>query len=554
MPAHGISAFRTSKRSATGLSIRARLMLLALLAVVPLMLDRVRQLETSRTERIEMAYGEVVDLANRSADAQLEIINATRALLQVVARTFVAMTSADQNCPTFLAGLATDVSWIRGFSVVGENGRIVCSTRRNAIGLDVSDRDYIQAARQSGDFVLSDYLVERVDHRPAIIAAYPVLGKNESVNMVILAPVDLQWAGRLGNVVGGKPGAVAILIDDKGTVLSSTSDRERLAGRNFVNLPLVSEALSRAEGTVTTEGLDGARRIFAFTRLPGTEARIIVGLDARTILSRIDREIGIAYLQLALFGLLILLAAWFGGERLIVDPIRTLSRTAIRIGRGDLEARPARDKWAPEFAPLASALAEMATKLAERENELRLANRHLEELASIDSLSGLANRRSFDARLDTEWRRTCDLRRPIGLMMIDIDYFKLFNDSYGHVEGDHCLRLVGEVLSSFAGNGADLAARYGGEEFVLLLPDAPLSRVLELAEELRAEVEAQRIANVAAPGGHVTISIGVASLVPTRGEAPRCLIEAADAGLYRAKRCGRNVVCADTPISFPKAS
>lgn len=554
MPADRVSTNRTSKHSSTGLSIRARLMLLALLAIVPLMLDRVRQLETSRAERIEMAYGEVVDLAKHGADAQLEIINATRALLQVVARAFVAVTQANQTCTTFLAGLATDVSWIKDFSIVGENGRIVCSTQGNAVGLDVSDRDYVRAARQSRDLVLSDNAVERTDHQPAIIAAYPVLGKDESVNAIILAPVDLQWVGQLGSAIGGKPGTSGILVDGKGTVLTSTSDRERFTGRNFANLPLIREALSQADGRVTAEGLDGVRRIFAFTRLAGTETRIIVGLDARTILSHIDCEIGIAYLQLALFGLLTLAAAWFGGNRLIVDPIRTLSLTAIRIGRGNLDARPGRDKWAPEFVPLAAALAEMATRLAERDSELRLANRHLEELASIDSLSGLANRRSFDARLDTEWRRNCDLGRPIGLMMIDIDHFKLFNDSYGHLEGDQCLRLVGKVLSLCAGDGGDFAARYGGEEFVLLLPDAPLSRVLEIAEELRAEVAAQRISNVAAPCGYVTISIGVASLVPTKRIDPQCLIEAADAGLYQAKRRGRNAVCTDSPVSFPKAS
>ncbi len=104
------------------------------------------------------------------------------------------------------------------------------------------------------------------------------------------------------------------------------------------------------------------------------------------MLQRIDREILMAYLQLGFFGLLVLLIAWFGGERLIVDPIRSLARTAIRFGRGDLDVRATEQVWANEFAPLAAALNDMAGKLADRERELRAANRHLEELASLDAL------------------------------------------------------------------------------------------------------------------------------------------------------------------------
>src|SRR6202012_3498653 len=122
------------------------------------------------------------------------------------------------------------------------------------------------------------------------------------------------------------------------------------------------------------------RRISAFVPRAGTNARLLIGLDEGEILRRIDREIGIAYLQLALFGALTLLAAWFGGERFIVEPIRALARTASRIGRGDLEARPNQDKLASEFSPLASALTDMAIKLGERDRELRTANRHLETL------------------------------------------------------------------------------------------------------------------------------------------------------------------------------
>ncbi len=533
------------KRASRRLSIRARLMLLALLAVVPLTLDRVRLLEATRAERTETAANEALEFAKRGAAAQLEMINSTRAVLEVVARGYITLARNGQNCDQFLAGFTIDVPWIRALSVVGANDRIICSTRDNAVGLNVGDRPYVQEARRSWGFVLSDYVIERATNQPAVVAAYPTMGKDESVDAIILAPVDLQWIGRLAGLIEARPGATAMLLDRNGTVLAEFPER-RERGRNFADHPLFRQVFAQFEGTVTAAGFDGVRRIYAHTPLAATNTRLLVGLDEAEVLRRIDREIGIAYLQLALFGLLTLLAAWFGGEQLIVEPIRALARTATRIGRGDLDARPNREKLASEFTPLAAALTDMAIKLGERERELRTANRHLEALASIDSLSGLANRRSFDARLEAEWQRAANLNRPIALMMIDVDHFKLFNDNYGHLEGDECLRAIGETLAAAANHKADFAARYGGEEFVLLLPDTGLAAALDIAERLRAAVAALAIDHDCAPDGHVTISIGVASLTPSGAQGWQALIEAADAGLYAAKRNGRNQVWSDS--------
>ena len=132
MPSEQPFSPSTADRRKPRLSIRARLMLVALLAVVPLMLDRVRILETSRSERIETAYAEAADIAKRSADAQLEIINSTRSLLQVVARAYVALASSGQQCASFMSILASEVPWIKGYSIVGPNDRIICSTHPSA--------------------------------------------------------------------------------------------------------------------------------------------------------------------------------------------------------------------------------------------------------------------------------------------------------------------------------------------------------------------------------------------------------------------------------------
>jgi len=138
--------------------------------------------------------------------------------------------------------------------------------------------------------------------------------------------------------------------------------------------------------------------------------------------------------------------------------------------------------------------------------------------------------------------------------MVDIDHFKLFNDRYGHVAGDTCLRAVGETLSLVTHEEAVLVARYGGEEFALLLPGIDISRAAALAEEARRTVEDLMISHSESPCGHVTVSIGVQSTVPEKFQTPADLIEAADTALYDAKRRGRNKVVAHRPAMLRAAS
>jgi diguanylate cyclase (GGDEF)-like protein len=527
-------------------------MLLALLAVVPLTLDRVRQLENSRVERLEIAHNEVISLTRRAVESESEMISATRAVLRMAARLYETTAEPSRDCAAALAGVATDVPWIISLVAIGPDDRIACSNLDGMAGLDVSGRAFVQKVRAQGGFVLSDQTVDRVGGAPAVVAAHLTASSRPKGAIILAARIDLRWIGRASGAIARRAGAAAVLLDGRGAVMAAVPDHEEGVGTRFVDPALLAHMQSQAEGQTAIAWLDGVRRIAAFARLPGTDSLVIIGLDEREVLSRIDREIGIAYLQLVMFGLLTLLAAWFGGEQLIVEPIRALARVATRIGRGELDARPSGQVWATEFTPLVHALADMGLRLSERDRELRSANRHLEALASIDCLSGLANRRSFDAHLEAEWQRAELTRRPLGLMMIDVDHFKLFNDNNGHVEGDRCLQMFGGLLANLA-TGADFAARYGGEEFALLMPETDLAHAMRLAERLRADVAGLEIAHRAAPEGIVTVSIGVACLVPAAGEPPRVLVEAADAGLYEAKRSGRNRVAAEAPALVPDA-
>jgi diguanylate cyclase (GGDEF)-like protein len=536
------------------LSIRARLLVLALLAIAPLMFARVHELEGARDRLTERAHAEVIDLARRGAEAQREIIYSTRALIQVVARFYARMPFDADHGNRYLTDLAGNIPWIQALSLAGTDGRIKCSTAPRAIGLNVSDRPYFQNALHSRDFALSDYLISRAKQTPSLIATFPAVRDDGSVNGVVLAVINLQWIGELAATAARRSGASVLLIDGRGTLVAASADDEGLIGKRLADHRLVHDMLAHDEGTMTTAGFDGMRRIFAYVRVPWTQARLAVGLDENAVYSSIDREIDIAYLQLVLIGIFVFLVAWFGGEQLIVRPIRSLARTAARFGRGDLHVRAMQEAWIAEFEPLAAAFDDMARRLAAHEEELRIANQHLGELASLDGLTGLANRRGFDHELERAWRRADECHQPLALMMIDIDHFKLYNDCYGHVAGDACLRAVGEALSLVTREEAVLVARYGGEEFALLLPGLDRERATARADEARKAIEDLLITHAEAPCGLVTISIGVESLVPENGRPAADLVEAADNALYAAKRRGRNTVVAHASVLLSMAS
>jgi len=536
------------------LSIRARLIVVALLAIAPLMVERVRGLERARVGRVELARAQVIDLARGGAAAQREIIYSVRAMLQVVARVYAKMSLDRDDCSHNLTDLTNNIPSLRSLSVVGIDGRIKCSTDARAIGLNVADRSYFQNALQSGDFALSDYLISKIYQAPSLFASYPVVGEDGAFKAVVIGAINLQWIGDLAANVAQRTGTSVALIDGSGTLIAASAEQRELIGKSFAGHALANDMLAKDEGTITTAGFDGVPRIFAYVRVPWTRARLAVGRDETVVHSGIDREITIAYVQLTLFGMLVLLTAWFGGERLILRPIRSLARMATRFGRGDLQVRATEEPWLAEFEPLAAAFDDMARRLAAREEELQIANQHLEELASLDGLTGLANRRGFDRELDLAWRGADEHRVPLALMMIDIDHFKLFNDRYGHVRGDACLRAVGETLSLVTLEEAVIVARYGGEEFALLLPGIDIERATALADEARSSIQDLLITHAEASCGIVTISVGVESLVPKPGQPAADLVEAADRALYAAKRRGRNAVVAHASLLLSAAS
>jgi diguanylate cyclase (GGDEF)-like protein len=259
-------------------------------------------------------------------------------------------------------------------------------------------------------------------------------------------------------------------------------------------------------------------------------------------------------------------------RRKIARPILELSAASQKLAQGEL-AQPLDASRVKEIAALATSFNQMSQEIhqsrqvlqeySERleqkvyqrtqsleieickrtaiEQVLYKANQELERLAFIDGLTQVANRRHFDDCLEQEWWRLRRMQTPLSLLLCDIDFFKQYNDLYGHQAGDDCLRRVASVLQAAAKRPADLVARYGGEEFAVILPNTPVRGALQVAKEIQILVERLQIPHLGATDTRVvTLSIGITSVIPEPGNSPQLLIASADRALYRAKSEGRN--------------
>lgn len=185
--------------------------------------------------------------------------------------------------------------------------------------------------------------------------------------------------------------------------------------------------------------------------------------------------------------------------------------------------------------------------------QLQKANRKLQQLAILDGLTGIANRRYFDLILDKEWQRLTREQQPFSLILCDIDYFKAYNDAYGHQKGDRCLQEIAQVLQQSTRRPADLAARYGGEEFGIILPNTDAQGALYIAQNIKEMLaEKQLIHSKSQVSEYVTCSMGIATQIPRLGQPSTTIIEKADTWLYKAKKAGRNQVATDHPESTEK--
>lgn len=286
-------------------------------------------------------------------------------------------------------------------------------------------------------------------------------------------------------------------------------------------------------GEITASSVPALDSIAGFLKILSEEtAKDAQSYFARTQTSfKLSASLALVALVLGIFAILMVI------YRLFI-PLKEIGDQLERLAQGDLSVDVRTSRREDEMTRGYAAVVAFRDSLLRR-NELEA---KLIRLSNSDGLTGLANRRCMDDSLEAEWHRAERTKQPVAMAMFDVDFFKAYNDLYGHLVGDECLKVIARILLERARRPGDLAARYGGEEFVAILPGLTLAQATEWAESVRLEVETKRIPHSGSPNGFVTISAGVVSVVPARTASLLELLRLADEGLYRAKAEGRNRV------------
>jgi diguanylate cyclase (GGDEF)-like protein len=259
-----------------------------------------------------------------------------------------------------------------------------------------------------------------------------------------------------------------------------------------------------------------------------------VMLSASAMIDAANAQLIEAFAISALMLLAGMAMAWVLASYSIIRPLDALARAARRLRDGDISAQASLPSLAvSELGKLAAVFNATVADIADRDQRL-------ERLVKQDALTGLANRRTFDATLNHDWEQAARAGRPMALIMIDVDHFKRYNDTYGHPAGDACLRTVATAIADAVRQSTDTAARYGGEEFAIILPEADVMAAMKVADRVVRQIAALNVPHRGAPSGRLSISAGVAAINPGAGNSAQWLIDAADTALYRAKNSGRN--------------
>lgn len=386
---------------------------------------------------------------------------------------------------------------------------------------------------------------------------------------VVTADVALVQLSNLLASITKDLGGTAFLFDEGGDLLATSTLEPiyQLADNKTVRVKAVASpnALIRDASTVmagsaeprgrTVRVIDGESYLLDWRQypLPDGPTITIANMLPQSQFDTPARNLLFNVLLLATCILLVSVFLTIIVSRWIARPLIELGEWATRLGRGEWQETQHRASPISEVESLSNSLRFMADsvkyhtdnlerEVATRTAELELANIELARRSNTDGLTGIANRRHFDEILEQEVARARRHAEPVALIMLDVDYFKQFNDQYGHLAGDRCLIEVAAILEANMRRPGDLAARFGGEEFAIIVARTDMKQALALAELLRRKIEGLAIAHAATPHGWVTASLGVAIVVPDKNNGATELIAMADMALYRAKKKGRNRV------------
>ena len=419
-----------------------------------------------------------------------------------------------------LRNMAAEVEELHGLFVFGPDGRWLMTSLDSTPQHNNSDREYFQYhLKNPGRGV---HIGKPVRSRSTGVWVLPVsrrLDKPDgSFAGVALGTIRIGYFSKLYESFDVGRGGVILLAIDDGTMVYRLPHTESLIGTDVSNGPVHQMYMIRGpvgSGMLRSK-IDGIERLYSYRHL---ESYPLIVATAQSKQDILEKWLQATITQAAITLVAILVLLTFGW--------RLVRQILIRD--------------------------HLQHELVQAREQLQEHNRALTVLADHDGLTGIANRRRFEAVMTLENARAARSGTPLSIVMLDVDFFKRFNDTYGHVAGDACLRQVAKALQDNLVRPADLAARYGGEEFVALLPDTGQAGARMVAERIRCAVMALQIAHAGNTAGIVTISAGVytSSAASTTEDgvalAATALIERADALLYQAKLSGRNQVCGGEP-------
>jgi len=388
--------------------------------------------------------------------------------------------------------------------VVDKNGALTIDAQRDPVpATNVADRAYFQVQESQPDrgLFISEPITSRQKPGQGVIVLSRRINKPDgSFDGIVGMGIKLEYFARLLSSVKLSGQSSLTLLTSRGVIVARLPVIATAPpGSSAMNSDLLKKINASSEGSfVARSGIDGVKRLYTFRHLSGSSMTIVVAPSEEEVF-----------------------AGWWR-RAAVIGVLMVVFSAALQL----------------------MSLLLMAELKSRKESEAQM-----RALARTDSLTGLATRRVFDEVIAREHAVAKRSRRALALLFIDVDYFKPFNDAYGHQAGDQALVKIAGVIAAGIRDGSDSAARYGGEEFVLVLADTPESDAIEVAERLRLAVAALDITHTHSPIGHLTISMGVANYDGSTSLDVNGLIELADEWLYQAKRLGRNRVYSTAFVS-----
>ncbi len=449
----------------------------------------------------------------------------------------VTTAQAESRLRDYLRSLHERFSDFEQLAVLDLKGNVIATSSTETSHVRLPD-DWQTALRADNQIVGNAYWDEKAG-RAKLIVAVPAQRADGRLIGAFAAELNLAPVHLLLRSFSPDSSGAIYLVSTNGAVVASS---ETITPR-LVNTPMqpatMKKLRERARAPFQFTSFGGRAVIGTLEYVPQVNWAVISELSAEAAFAQMRRFRDVAFLVIVLL-LIVVTATAYRLGLLIARPLDLLTKGAGEVAAGDLAVDLPEAPAGGEVGYLTDVFNHMVSRLREGRRELdrihetlRAKNEELELLSTTDSLTGLSNHRSLMQRLNDEEARFAKDRRTFSVLVGDVDHFKQYNDAFGHPAGDEVLKSIADIMRESTREG-DCCARYGGEEFVIVLPDTVVSAALEVAEQIRARVAAQRFS-----GRKITLSIGVAGF-PEDADDAEAIIAVADEALYQAKREGRD--------------